>query len=392
MDVPNYNAWVKDSFSLPATGTGALSGLSFAVKDLFSIAGHISSFGNARWRSTHVAAERTAPSVASLLEAGAEMMGLTKLDQLAFSLVGDVGEGSAPQNPHYPERFTGGSSSGSAAAVAGSLVDFALGTDTAGSVRIPAACCGIAGIRPTHDLISSQGVLPLAPSFDVVGLLAKDLQILHRAFTCLGPKQGSPMSVNQILVADEGVNKEDGKVLAQAAARLGEELQVPVSRVDPAEIFNAPVTELFERIRGREIWNTHSEWAKKHSDALAPGVAARLKNCEKLADVSRAEASKDEELRGQYRDKLASILGGEALLLLPIQPFSGPNRDWTEVQLAQYRYSAIELTAPSCLTGFPQLVFPSAPNAQQVPISLLAPPGFDSSLLELAAKVFDSLP
>ena len=390
MDVPNYDAWVKDSFPLPATGDGALSGLSFGAKDLFSIAGHPSSFGSAHWRATHQSSTITAPSVASLLEAGAAMKGLTKLDQLAFSLVGDVGEGRAPQNPVYPECFTGGSSSGSAAAVAGQLVDFALGTDTAGSVRIPAACCGIAGIRPTHDLIDSQGVLPLAPSFDVVGLLANDLEILHRAFVHLAPDQPRNMAVEQVLVVDAIGNEENRPALMNAAARLGAKLKVPVSRVDPSEIFNAPATQLFERTRGREIWKTHAQWAEEHSAALDPGVAARLKNCKQLADASAAEVRQDDALRSQYRDRLANLLAGETLVVLPIQAMAGPKRIWTEAQLAQYRSSTIELTAPSCLSGFPQLVLPFSKGGKRTPISILGPPGCDGTLLALAGAAFSS--
>ena len=136
---------------------------------MIAIEGHVASFGLARWRDTHGPDTLTAPVVEALLAAGASVTGLAKLDQLAWSVVGNAGEGTAPRNPLYPDRFTGGSSSGPAAAVAAGLADVGIGTDTGGSIRVPAAACGLFGLRTTHGLISGAGVLPLALSFDVVG-------------------------------------------------------------------------------------------------------------------------------------------------------------------------------------------------------------------------------
>ena len=164
------NCWVPGSRGLQPTGDGPLTGLTAAIKDLMSITGHISSFGHPRWRATHPPGTRTAPAVSRLLDAGASIRGMAKLDQLAYSLIGNAGEGTPPRNALYPDRFTGGSSSGSAAAVAAGLADIGIGTDTAGSVRVPAASCGLFGLRPSHGSVETEGVLPLAPSFDVVGI------------------------------------------------------------------------------------------------------------------------------------------------------------------------------------------------------------------------------
>jgi amidase len=172
------DCWAPGSLRIPAVGSGPLSGVTLAVKDMFAIEGHVSSFGLARWRETHSPSRYTAPALARLLAAGASVAGLAKLDQLAWSIVGNAGEGVAPLNSAYPDRFTCGSSSGPAAAVAAGLADVGLGTDTGGSVRAPAAACGLYGLRPTHGLVSAEGVLPLAPSFDTVGVMARDLASL----------------------------------------------------------------------------------------------------------------------------------------------------------------------------------------------------------------------
>jgi amidase len=179
------DCWAPGSVSRPATGSGPLTGLTLAVKDMIFLEGHVSSFGHARWRETHEPSPTTAPILARLLAAGASMTGLAKLDQLAYSIIGNAGEGVPPLNPLYPERFTCGSSSGPAAAVAAGLADIGIGTDTGGSIRAPAAACGLFGLRPTHGVISSEGVLPLAPSFDVVGVLARDLAPLRQVMDTL---------------------------------------------------------------------------------------------------------------------------------------------------------------------------------------------------------------
>src|SRR5882757_5520482 len=148
--------------ALPGSGSGPLAGFSFGVKDVYGIAGHRTGNGNPVWLETHPPAERTASSVQKLLDAGARMVGKTHTDELAYSLNGENVHYGTPTNPNAPGRIPGGSSSGSAAAVAGGLVDFALGTDCGGSVRLPASYCGIYGIRTTHGLVPADGVIPLA--------------------------------------------------------------------------------------------------------------------------------------------------------------------------------------------------------------------------------------
>jgi amidase len=154
---------------LAGSGSGRLTGLTFAAKDVFDIAGHRTGNGNPVWLETHPPAERTASAVQRLLDAGARMVGKTHTDDMAYSLNGENVHYGTPVNPVAPGRIPGGSSSGSAAAVAGGLVDFALGTDCGGSVRLLASYCGLYGLRPTHGLAPADGVVPLASSFDAVG-------------------------------------------------------------------------------------------------------------------------------------------------------------------------------------------------------------------------------
>src|SRR6478736_6069769 len=174
-----------EKFTGPPTKDGPLRGLSFAVKDLIDIAGHRTGCGNPTWLATHPPAEVSAICVEQLLSAGAQCEGKTIADELAFSLLGENHHYGTPLNPAAPNRVPGGSSSGSASAVACGCVDFAVGTDTGGSVRVPASNCGVWGLRPSHGFISVAGVNPFAPTFDTVGILATSAEILQRAASVL---------------------------------------------------------------------------------------------------------------------------------------------------------------------------------------------------------------
>jgi amidase len=190
----DWGAFVSKDVVLEPTGMGKLQGMSFAVKDVFGIKGYTSGAGNPDWLSTHAPADQTAESIERLLAQGARLTGTTQTDELMYSLNGENFHYGTPVNPKAPGCIPGGSSSGSAVAVSAGLVDFALGTDTGGSVRIPSAYCGIYGFRPTHGLVSMQGVIPLAESFDTLGWMARTSDLLLSVGLCL-IDQAAPKNV-----------------------------------------------------------------------------------------------------------------------------------------------------------------------------------------------------
>ena len=296
-DAPPVHCWVPGSVSLPATGHGPLDNVTLAVKDMISVAGHVSSFGHPRWRATHSPRGETAPALSRLLAAGASVTGLAKLDQLAYSLIGNVGEGVAPLNSLYPGRFTGGSSSGPAAAVAAGLTEAGLGTDTAGSIRVPAAACGLFGFRPTHGLVSTRGVLPLAPSFDVVGVLARRAALLGQVMEVLlasSEAAPGPMRIRTVCVPSD--------CLARVSPELSAAVQGhrPGHRATPAAVPsrnvrsvlspNEEVADLFARIQGREVWPAHGSWLSGNSQFLAPDVQSRVERAEALSRAGPDQA------------------------------------------------------------------------------------------------------
>ncbi len=218
-----------EEFSLPPTGDGPLASLRFGVKDLIDVAGHRTGCGNPTWLATHPPATVHAVCVEQLLAAGAHCAGKTVTDEVAFSLLGQNHFYGTPLNPAAPDRVPGGSSSGSASAVACGLVDFALGTDTGGSVRVPASNCGVWGWRPTHGLVSVAGVMPFSPSLDTVGVLARNGEILQRAAVVLIggnlPSRETAIPTNVYLLTD---------AFALADPDVSKALQSPRDRLQTA--------------------------------------------------------------------------------------------------------------------------------------------------------------
>src|SRR5262245_30224785 len=211
-------AFCKDNHvALRGSGKGPLAGLTMAVKDLFEIAGHRTGFGNPDWLRTHPPATETAAAVRQLLDAGADMVGRTLTDELAYSLSGENMHYGTPLNTACPARVPGGSSSGSAAAVAAGLVDFALGSDCGGSVRLPASYCGILGIRPTHGRVSLDAALPFAASFDVAGWFARDADMLQRVGRVL-LSDAAPTPPQRLLIAQDAFALVDAPVAAAVRA------------------------------------------------------------------------------------------------------------------------------------------------------------------------------
>ncbi|NND49560.1 MAG: hypothetical protein HKN60_04845 [Rhizobiales bacterium] len=193
-----------DSVHIDGAGDGPLAGLTFAAKDIYDIAGRTCCCGNPDWLATHAPATRTAPAVQMLLDAGATLTGMTITEELVMGLTGENPFYGAPVNVAAPGRVTGGSSSGSASAVAAGLADFALGSDSGGSVRVPASFCGIYGLRPSHGRISLEGVMAFAPSLDTVGWFARDAELMARGGAVLlgaGGKQSAPRG--QLLIASD---------------------------------------------------------------------------------------------------------------------------------------------------------------------------------------------
>lgn len=387
---------VPTTVSMEGSGDGPLSGLSFVAKDLFAVEKHTSSFGHSRWRSTHDPAASTARVIRDLLDAGADLSGMAKMDQLAYSLIGDVGEGRAPLNSADPSLYCGGSSSGSASAVAGSLVDFALGTDTAGSIRVPAAVCGVFGIRPTHGSISTEGVLPLAPSFDVPGILAGDANTLAKVFSVITTQSSGRQTAHRVVMATDLFDMADRQT-AQVGLEVGETIAGTtghsLENIDTRAFSDLDVGAVFARLQGREIWEHHGDWVDDNFGVLDDDVRARLERCRSLSLDSERQPDADLEFMLEFRRQFAEVVEPGTVVVLPVVPEHGPRRTWTHQQSVEFRTGCLRLTAPAGMVGAPQVVWSTrVPLGRHIGIGLMTAPRGDHLLLDLLKDLSNDLP
>jgi amidase len=369
-------------------GTGPLADLSFAAKDLFDVAGYPTGGGSPIVLAMSGIKTRTAPTVQKLLDAGARFVGKTVTDELAFSMNGNNAHFGAPINGAAPLRITGGSSSGSASAVSSSLCDFALGTDTGGSVRAPANHCGLYGLRPTHGRVSLGGALDLAPSFDTCGWFARDIGTFARVADVLLGADAAALPERVRLLRPEDV-------WALAAPAAAEALQGVADRVQgvlgPAqgttvalESFDAMYWN-FRYLQSREAWLTDGPLIERHAPPLGPGVAERFAWSREVTD---AQVAAGRTFRTAFRNHLAALLGNDGVLLMPTMPDIAPLRSDSEASMEDYRNRAIRLLCIAGLAGFPQLSMPLAQReGAPLGISLLGPAGSDRSLIRMAQRI-----
>ncbi|WP_265937395.1 amidase [Siculibacillus lacustris] len=379
-------------FRLAGSGEGALVGSTFAVKDLYDIAGRVTGAGNPDWRRTHAPASLTATAVETLRTAGATLTGITHTDELAFSLNGCNHHYGTPINPAAPERIPGGSSSGSAVAVAGGLVDFALGTDTGGSVRVPASHCGIWGIRTTHGRIDKGGLVPLAPSFDTIGWFARSPALLAAVGEVLlsADSEVTP-AASGFFVAEDCLAEADPAVRAAFEACVAT-LAATVGPIERAPLLPLSVDAAFDANRVlmvAEAAHTHRAWIEATRPTFGPGVAERFAAALARSDDDVPAAT---ERRAAIAAHLRRLLAGGRVALLPTVPAPPPRRDAAVADLEAYRFRAQRLTAPAGLAGAPQISVPAlAVDGVPIALGLLAAPGADRLLLATAARVAAAL-
>ena len=368
--------------------TGSLCDLRFAVKDLFDVAGYPTGGGSPVVLAMSGIKTRTAPTVQRLLDAGARFVGKTVTDELAFSMNGNNAHFGAPINGAAPDRITGGSSSGSASAVSSHLCDFALGTDTGGSVRAPANHCGLYGLRPTHGRISLEAVLDLSPSLDTCGWFARDVDTFVRVGNVLLGADTSPLPAAPRLLWPEDV-----WAMADAPAR--DALKGAIDRVQALFGSAKPVTTVrdswdamywnFRFVQSREAWLTDGPMIERYAPPLGPGVAERFAWSKSVTD---AQVSTARAFRAAFTAQLAELLQDDGVLLMPTMPDIAPLRSSPESGLEDYRNRAIRMLCISGHAGMPQLSMPlTTKDGAPLGLSLLGPKGSDASLLAMAARV-----
>jgi amidase len=294
----------------------------------------------------------------------------------------------SPVNGAAPDRISGGSSSGSAAAVSHGLCDFALGTDTGGSVRAPASHCGLVGLRPTHGRVSLEGALDLSPSLDTCGWFARDIGTFARVADVLLGNDPAPLAARPRLLLPMDLwalptrAAQDACVSARAPieARFGAPTAVNVVLDDLDSLYWS-----FRYVQGREAWTTDGAFITRYAPPLGPGVRERFAWSK---DVTDAQVEQATAYRTRLRSHLAGLLGDDGVLVLPTMPDIAPRISEPEAGLDDYRNRALRLLSVAGLAGFPQLSLPLARReGAPLGLSLLGPPGSDRSLVRMAQAV-----
>jgi amidase len=436
-----YGAFIDPELTVGRLGDGILKGLSFTVKDVYAVAGHISSAGNPDWLRSHNPSTEHAAVVRKLLQSGATLRGATHTDELMYSLGGENHHYGTPINPRAAGCIPGGSSSGSAVAVASGSVDFALGTDTGGSIRVPSAYCGVYGFRPTHGAVDMEGVIPLSPQFDTVGWMADRMDVLQKVGEILlrigsmteevtmSIEENLKLSIDMSLETsieknlesiengaenkgkkEHEVNKVVGNYVQKKMGTLFVatdcwDLVAPENVSILADGLNRLRTgadhflkteiapeglkawmDVFRELQGSEIWTTHSAWIEKVNPVFGPDIAARFSWAASLAGKDHSVA---QNKRAEISTQLRGLLGEDNCLVIPTVPGPAPLRGGDLRQLEENRSGAMMLNCIAGLAGLPQVTLPMlSTNGLPLGLSVIAGHGQDLRLLSWVKGVW----
>jgi len=363
---------------------GPLSGLTFAAKDLFDVAGHPTGGGNPDWARANPIPTRHAWAVQRLLDAGATLIGKTITDEVSLGIVGENAFYGTPINSRAPDRVPGGSSSGSAAAVAAGLCDTALGTDTGGSVRVPASFCGLYGIRPTHGRLDISGMMQQAPSSDTTGWFARDAAAFARVSSVMLGEAIPTALPRRLIIAVDAFAFAEPEVAAvlhpmveRVSALIGERREEVMAPAGITQWARAQRT-----LQPSEAWLTFRDWIDRDNPRFAFSVARNIILGSMIPDGERGWARL---VRREACGRMRYLLPEGTILCLPTTPFPAPKRGEPLSVASEERDRLLCLCCHGGLTGVPQVSIPGAAiDGLPVGLSIVGGPGCDATLVAVA--------
>ena len=387
-----WNAFIKKDLEIEPLESGRLNGMTFAVKDVFAIKDYTNTAGNPDWLRTHAPASQHADAVRRLLNQGAKLRGTTHTDELMYSLNGENYHYGTPVNPKAPNRIPGGSSSGSAVAVAAGEVDFALGTDTLGSVRVPSSYCGIFGFRPTHGIISMDGVIPLAKSFDTIGWMGRNPEILLEvADVLITDETQTDYRIENVFIGNEAWSMlgDDVKEKLWLFVELFETITGNVKKVNISDVPLGEWANAFRFIQGWEIWNEHGKWVQDVNPQFGPGIAERFNW---TSTIQEHECDVPFKLKKKLREEVSRLIGKRGVLVIPTTPGIAPLLNLASDEVEQNRMKMMQLACIASLTGLPQVTLPLAEkDGCPMGISIIANHHQDKVLLDWVKGIYRQL-
>jgi amidase len=379
--------FVPHDLKAPIAGAagGPLAGLSVAVKDMYAIKGERTGAGNPDWLASQQPATAHAAAIQKLLDAGATVIGKTICDEFFYSVAGINAHYGTPTNVRAPGRIPGGSSSGSAAAAAAGVCDFALGSDTGGSVRIPASLCGLYGIRTTLGRVDTKGAMDMSPSFDTIGWLAPTAGVFRRVGRVLLGGDANTAPVGKLLIADDAFAQADAPVaallrdaLAAMAGALPSAKPIRIAPDGGLDVWRDAV----RIIQAHEIWQVYGRFVEEKHPRFGPGVAERMQIA---AQITKAQADAAREVHAAARDHIRGQVGPGTVVAMPTAPCIAPRIDTPAAEQESYRIRVMRLTCIAGLGGLPQVSIPvGTVSGCPVGLSLIGWAGGDEALLDLA--------
>jgi len=369
---------------------GPLSGLTFMAKDLFDIAGHPTGGGNPHWPGNKVPAARHAWAVQALLDGGADLVGKTITDEVSLGILGENMFQGTPINTAAPDRVPGGSSAGSVAAVAAGMCDIALGTDTGGSVRVPASFCGVYGIRPTHGRLNLDGMMAQAPSSDTTGWFARDAATFAKASAVL-LEEDIPHSLPAKLIVAVDAFGFAGPDMYDALRPLAERLGALIGQVDE-QVMAPPGISTWAKaqrtLQPYEGWQTFKDWLDRDNPVMAYSVARGLAQA---GTIPQAERDWAMMMRQEARARMDFLLPPGTVLCMPTTPFPAPLKGLAISETDALRMQITCLCSHGGLTGVPQVSIPGATlDGLPIGLSIIGRWGSDGQLVALAKALEES--
>lgn len=377
----------ENHIALEGSGQGPLANLTFAAKDVFAIQGSTYSNGHPKWLETHEPDTFTASAITKLLENGADLVGKTICDELCFSISGENWHYGSPLNPHDLRRYAGGSSSGTGAATAGGLVDFAIGSDCLGSVRVPASYNGVFGMRPTYNRVANDGEAPYCASMDVLGYVANDEDVFLKVSEVLLGEDQAKAKFRRLYIAQDCFDTVDAEVkeaLMPLVDQIGRFLEER-SDVQVAKNGLEAWVEVFRYVQGYEVWQSYGGWINKYRPFINRGPKERL---EWAATITGREYRKAVEKRQGLIAYFQDFLAPDTILVLPTAASIAPLRTASLAEINRTRSQSSNLLCISPLTGTPQVTIPlGVLEGMPLGLSFIGAAGTDLELARFAARV-----
>ena len=364
---------------------GLLSNLNFVLKDMCDVKNFKTSCGNPDFFKKCDFANDYAPFLRDLLNEGTVLKGITVCDEFFYSLIGENGHYGTPTNLNAPSCVPGGSSSGSAAALTTDLYDFSIGSDTGGSVRIPASFCGLIGMRPTHNRINTKGVYPMAPSFDTVGWFANNPEIFQKVGNVLlNNIERSNIDFKQYVVAEDLLELCD----AEVQDNFNNYINVIIPNINKTRLSTntkAIIADNFRILQGAEVKENIIPWIEKNKPNISPEIRSRIDMASKITDI---EVSRAIIFRNNLIDEIKKSLPEGTIAVFPTSPFSAPKSGQDDESLGSFRKRLMELTSVAGMTSRPQITIPRLKDKSgPVGISLLGWKYSDEILLNKLTEI-----